>query len=197
MRTLFIGATAVALTIVPGAPAQADSPHTPNTSAGRPPDNAERESACWRGCSRPHGPRRLHHQWGGSLSEAASWFAGDILLIARLKRRAAAQPRSPRAAPSSFTKPPPNREDRWLEHYRGGTLISASAFRQRGDHGGEFRIEEGAPRRPAARTTRRNSAGVARSPLMTACRPSERSVAGLPRTLRQMQSRSRKHRNPV
>lgn len=74
MRTLFIGATAVALTIVPGAPAaQADSPHTPGTVAlERPPDNAERRSAGL--LARLFPPARQTSggctiKWGGGLGE--------------------------------------------------------------------------------------------------------------------------------
>jgi hypothetical protein len=73
MRTLFIGATAVALTIIPGAPAaQADISHAPNTVAlERPPDTERRSGGL---LARLFPPARLTSsgctiKWGGGLSE--------------------------------------------------------------------------------------------------------------------------------
>ena len=74
MRTLFIGATAVALTIIPGAPAaQANGLDAPNpVSLERPPDNADQRGAGL--LARLFPPARQTSsgctiKWGGGLSE--------------------------------------------------------------------------------------------------------------------------------
>ena len=72
MRTLFIGLTAVALTIAPGAPAaQADVPDARTTASPRP-ENAERRSAGL--LARLFPPARQTSngctvKWGSGLSE--------------------------------------------------------------------------------------------------------------------------------